>query len=183
MLKLKFPHFTRIKTARLLSYGGNTILWTGLTVFFLLNVFAKINLTPAFQKELLQVLQKPFLALTHEGLAYRFWQLGILSAARQELLLAQDFPKKNYTGVLGASTEDELTAWASEPVRAKASYGYWKTVIAAKPDFRDAYISLAAAAYQLGFTNEAKVAAQTALNLNPDSPDLSRLIEFLGKIK
>ncbi|MBI3577749.1 tetratricopeptide repeat protein [Candidatus Gottesmanbacteria bacterium] len=184
MTPFQFPHVSRKFTASLIFYGQNTVLWAGLTVFFLLNVYAKVNLAPRFEKELWQVLLRPFSALAHEALAHSFWQQGLLSAAQSELRLATAFPKSsNETSVLGASTEDELTAWAAEPARVKTNYDYWKSVVAVKPDFRDAYLALAAAAYQLGKTDEAKTAARSGLDLNPNNADATRILEFLGKTK
>ncbi len=181
MPHIQFPHVSRKFTASVLSYSQNSLLWTGLTIFFLLNVYAKINLTPRFEKELWQVLQRPFSALSHEVLAHRLWQQGLISAAQRELRLAQTLPKENNVSVLGASTEDELIAWASEPARAKASYEYWKAVVAAKPDFRDAYVSLAAAAYQLGYFDEAKTAVEKAMSIDPNDTSVYQLIKFLQK--
>jgi tetratricopeptide (TPR) repeat protein len=183
MTCLQFPHFTRKFSASLVFYGQNSLLWTGLTLLFLVNIYAKVNLTPSYEKELLQMLQKPFSSLAHETLAQNFWQQGLISAAQRELRLAQTLPKENNVSVLGASTEDELIAWTSEPALVKASYEYWKTVVSAKPDYRDAYISFAAAAYQLGFLDEAKTAAQTAMNLNLNNLETARLVEFFGKTK
>lgn len=162
MWQPQFPHVSREISA--------SLLWAGLTLFFLVNVYAKINLTPGFQKELLQALQKPFSAIAHEALARRFRQEGLLSAASNELRLVN---------VLGISTEDEQAAWASEPARIRANYEYWRSVVAARPDYRDAFLSLAAAAYQLGYFNEAKAAAQTAVTLNPNSSEATRLLQLL----
>lgn len=171
MPKFQFPLNSRKFSASLASYGQNSLLWAGLTIFLLLNIYAKINLTPAFQKELLQTLQKPFSSLSHETLAYRFWQQGLITAAQRELGLAN---------VLGASTEDEKIAWAAEPEKARAAYDYWKSVVAAKPDFRDAFVTLAATAYQLGNFDEARAWLIRAQTLDPNSPmaeDLDRLVK------
>lgn len=183
MPKFQFPHFTRIKTARLVLYGGNSLLWAGLTLLFLLNVYAKINLAPAYEKQLQLALRRPFSRLTHEALAHGFWQQGFVSVAQTELRLAQSLPRENNISVLGISTEDELTTWASEPEKAKAAYGFWKSVVATRLDYRDAYLALAAAAYQLGYLDEAKMAAQKALALSPSTGDITRLVELLGKTK
>ncbi len=170
MIHIKFPHVSRKFSASLLSYSQNSLLWTGLTIFFLLNVYAEFNVTPGYQKELQRVLLKPFSSVSHEALAHSFWQLGFISAAQRELGLAN---------VLGATTENRFSAWTSEPARVKSAYEYWKSVIAAKPDYRDAYISLAASAYQLGYLEEAKSAIGGAMKLSPDNSEVVRLAKFL----
>lgn len=172
MPKFQFPRIPRKFSAALLSYGQNSLLWAGLTILVLANAYAKVNLAPPYTRELTQVLQNPFTSLAHEFFAHRLWQEGLISQAQTELRLAN---------VLGASTEDELTAWASEPARVQAAYDYWKSIVAAKPDYRDAYLSLATAAYQLGKTEEAKSGAQQVLALDPANVDGQRVVNLLGK--
>ena len=148
-------------------------------MLFLANLYAKLNITPTYWKELEIVFQAPFTATNHEVLAYNLWKEGRISQAQSELKLSQEFPKANQTSVLGVSTEDELTAWDQEPKQARKTYDYWKNIIAVKPGFRDAYLGLSVAAYALGKVTESKSAVHSALVLDPASITASQLDEFL----
>lgn len=73
-----------------------------------------------------------------------------------------------------------LTAWKNEPARLENSYRYWQTVIKEKPDYRDAYLALAALAYQLGYKTDAKQYVEKIREIDPNlamSYQLSALVE------
>lgn len=150
---------------------------------FLINIYAKLNITPPYWKELETVFLVPFSAINHEILAYSLWKEGYITQAQGELKISQGLPKTNQSSVLGVSTEDELTAWDQEPVRARNAYEYWKNIIVTNPGYRDAYLQLSVAAYTLGKKTESQTALNRALALDPSNIIAGHLQEFLNNTK
>lgn len=180
MLKLQFPHFTRLKPARLIVFVKNSVLWTSIILLILANVYSTLNIAPAYWKGLEMVFQTPFTATGHEVLAYDLWKEGHITQARNELKLSQSLPKDDQIGVLGVSSEDTLSVWNLEPERAEAAFAYWKNIVATKPEFRDAHLQLSVAAYALGKLTESKSEALSVLTLDPSSATARQLLEALG---
>lgn len=161
MLKLQLPHFTRGKNAGLISASISSVLWAGLTALFSVNIFARINLTPNYWSKLEAALLQPFSTTSHRLLAEEFWQEGLQGTAKKE-------------AVLGASTEDLLAQWEGASERLEQAYQFWQSVALTHPDYRDAYITLASLAYQLGKIEEAKKYLNQAITLDPNNKVLEK---------
>lgn len=67
----------------------------------------------------------------------------------------------------------------SERQKVENEYHTWKGIIAAHPDFRDAYIQASLLALTLGETSEAKQLLEQARTLDPNFTPLKRLRESL----
>lgn len=184
-MKILFPRFPRIFTATILPFVAKTTLWTALSALAIINIYARINLTPSYWTALLTSLRFPVSAPAHQALAEAYWQQGYVTQAKQELLYALDVINTmhgaNGQTVLGASTAPSqlLTQWEQEPERLRKQYQFWQTVVKEKPDYRDGYVTLASLAYQRGTLNEARAALALAFTLDPNSPTIQALTTLL----
>lgn len=165
----KFPQITRKIPALVVG-------WLGLLTLIGLNLYTTTNLKPVFWDALTTSLAFPT-SDTFTNLAKTFWQLDFTLAARKQLLLAQDL-----SAVLGANTEvdDILQDWDNEPKKVFTAYNFWRQFTNQYPNSRDGQLNLAANAYRLNKLNEARVAAQIAINLDPGSAIGQKLIDLLG---
>lgn len=180
-----FPRFPRIFTATILPFVAKTTLWSAFTALAIINVYARINLTPSYWAALLTSLRFPVSPKAHQALAEAYWQQGYVTQAKQELLYAQDVINSTRgttdQTVLGVSTapSDLLTQWEQEPERLRRQYQFWQNVVKEKPDYRDAYIMLASIAYQVGTLNDAQASLARAQALDPNSPSIQALTTLL----
>lgn len=83
--------------------------------------------------------------------------------------------------VLGAETlpRDVLTAWQHEESALQQRYFFWQSIADAKPDYRDAYITLASLAFKLGKRDEANRWITKALVLDPNHSPSQSFSRFL----
>lgn len=88
--------------------------------------------------------------------------------------------KQEARSVLGATTDLVQTLERREVEAAdfEKQYAFWQSVASAHPDYRDAFISLASLAYQLGNRDEARAWLSRAQALDPTFP----IIEKLGRL-
>lgn len=170
MIKLSlFPHFSRIFSA--------TFLWTSLTLFWIANVYARANLLPDYWDKLILVLNHPSTD-THVLLGQTYRESGFYTAARRELLLAQELSRQH--NVLGASTQAQklLDEWEKEPMRVLKEYQFLQRVVKEKQDYRDGYVSLSALSYQLSKVEEGKEYLNEAMSLDPNNALAQKLLPF-----
>jgi tetratricopeptide (TPR) repeat protein len=135
----------------------------------------------SYSNELLDVLHHPLSWNTHVALARALWQNGTKNQGIQELLLAHEL----FSGsVLGAATDPSnmLLAWQNEPVRRHQQEEYWKQVLTSHPDYRDAYIQLAALSYQEGNLTQTHAYLTQAQSLDPNNTTVNRLTDFTSKL-
>ncbi len=179
-MRLKFPHISRIFTARLFSWVGNFVLWILLVTFLSFNVLLWAK-PLAYSGELIDVFHHPLSWNAHVTLARVLWKNGTKNQGMQELLLAHELFPGN---VLSAATDpsDMLLAWQNEPVRRQQQEEYWKKVLVVHPDYRDAYIQLAALSYQEGNLTQTYTYLTRALDIDPNNTNLNRLTEFTSKL-
>lgn len=174
-MSLRFPHFSRFIPATAFSVFREFSLWSILTALITYNITTALSSPPAgFQPLFVAVMQQSAGSDAHINLAQWYKQNGIVSKAKYELLLANErwVPGKAGTlnaPVLGAqaSPADMLTAWENEPARLEKDYRYWQSIIKEKPDYRDAYVSLATIAYQLGYKTDAKQYVEKIREIDP----------------
>lgn len=186
MFKAKFPHIPRKISASLLWYTEKIGLWSILAVFILTNLYAKVNLTPAYWDKLITTMQFPFRLAAHLDLAQSFWKNGYSAEAKDELVYAESLKSvvPADSRVLGTSTLDPeilLDNWKNLTQNLTTQYNYWQNVVATKPDYRDAYLTLASLAYQLSRINEAKNYTVKALELDPNSVGAQKLLGILSQ--
>jgi hypothetical protein len=86
-------------------------------------------------------------------------------------------------GVLGATTSprEVLLGWEHEEDALKRRYRYWQSVAGAKPDYRDAYITLSLLAYQLGNADASGLWLARAENLDPNHEAIARISQLLTR--
>ncbi len=58
---------------------------------------------------------------------------------------------------------------------AQSDLAFWKSVIEEKPDYRDAYVAAAAAAYKMENYEEARELINRAFTIDPTSPTVQKL--------
>lgn len=155
------------------------MLWLLLLTIILFNGIARVNQLSERNSKLSAVLLTPTSAPAHMALAMLLRQMGYLPAAQQELLVAAD----QNPNILGATTSplQLLNEWEGEPKRLTETLNYWQQVASKKPDYRDAFLQLALAAYQLGNMPEARAAASQALTLDPTSPLVARILGMVTR--
>ncbi|EKD85704.1 MAG: hypothetical protein ACD_37C00649G0002 [uncultured bacterium] len=96
-----------------------------------------------------------------------FW-LGLILLISVNLINSPIIP----TNVLGAVAELE-----EEKENTEVKYAFWQNVVKNKPDYRDAYIQLAALSYQLSKLEEGKNYLTEVETLDPNNPFISSLLE------
>ncbi len=184
MLKLEFPHIPRKITASLFGYIEKIMLWSLLSAFLMVNLYARANLLPEYWPNLNAALSIPGSLPLHEGFAQALWNEGLLAQAKQELLYAGTITQRTGNeGVLGVSTPpaDILNTWENEPMKLTNELLYWQGVVKSKPDYRDGYIAAASLAYQLGKNDEAKNYLKQIFTLDPDNAIAQKILGILGK--
>lgn len=182
-MSLRFPHFSRFISATAFPIFREFSLWSILTALIAYNITTALSSAPAgFQPLFVAVMQPAASSTAHINLAQWYKQNGIVNKAKYELLLANEHWAPGKAGTLNApvlgaeaSPADMLSAWENEPARLEKDYQYWQTVIKEKSDYRDAYITLASLAYQLGYTTDAKRYRDQVVAIDPGLPIAKQL--------
>lgn len=186
-MRLYLPHISRIFSAKTRSWIGNVCLWVLLLALISLNVSLWITKPLAYSDKLIDVFNHPLSWDTHVTLARALWQNGPKNLGLRELILAAElFPTEGAvtnTQVLGAvaSPKDMLLAWQNEPTRQKQYEDYWQNILTSHPDYRDAYIQLAALSYREGNLTQAHAYLVKAQILDPNNATVNRLVNFTSK--
>ncbi|MEK7543698.1 MAG: hypothetical protein AAB557_02425 [Patescibacteria group bacterium] len=187
-----FPHFPQLKPARLFFGLEMTFLWIALIALFAVNLLAKQALTPLHWKPLVKLFETPSSVSRHIDLASLLWQQGQKDQARNLMVAAQLLSttgriaagEGGTVNVLGLTTSpaDTLAQWEHERDQWDKQYAFWQSVAITKPDYRDAYITLASLAYQLGKLDESKRWLSQARTLDPNHPTAQKLSDLLKGI-
>lgn len=174
-MKLRFPHFSQFKTARLFFGLEMAVLWFGLAALVTINILTVQKGRQAHWNKLMMLFEAPFSVDRHIDLASLLWKEGNKKEARQLMASARA------GSVLGATIDPQavLTEWEHEVDQHKEQYAFWQTVAAAKPDYRDAFITLTGLAYQLGYQKDARAWLTRAQALDPNSHTAHALQELL----
>jgi len=165
-MKFQFPHFSQQISARLFFSLEMTLLWGGLAALIIVNIFSVQKGRPAYWNKLMMLFDSPLSAPRRVDLASLLWQLGNKQEARD---------------VLGATTTSlaTLAKWEQEEKKIEEQYTFWQSVTSARPDYRDAFITLTSLAYQLGKLEEANSWLSRAQALDPNSPVVLKLLTLL----
>lgn len=111
----------------------------------------------------------------HIVLAQAYWQNHLFGDARRELALADELyslsTSQNSGNTLGVTTlpSSLLARWEREPQGLRIQYEFWQSVVAQRPDYRDAYLTLAAIAYELSQLEKAREYLREAMRLDPNA--------------
>lgn len=187
-MKLQFPHFSHRIPARLLFSLEMTLLWGGLAALIAVNVFFIQKGRPAYWNKLMMLFEAPFSVSRYIDLASLLWQQGDKKEAHQLMISAQTLVKTQQTAVQGrtnnvlgqaTSPADTLSQWEHEVDQLKKRYTYWQAVAMDKPDYRDAFVTLAALAYQLGNVDDARIWLTKAYTLDPNSTTIQEFLNHL----
>jgi tetratricopeptide (TPR) repeat protein len=169
-MKLHFPHISRIFSARVFSRIGTLVLWILLVALISFNIFLWNTKPLAYSDNIIDVLTHPFSAPVHENLAQALQKSGVHTLADRELAIAAEL-----NPVLGADT----TAKAQ---RKEAEMISWHHILAGRPDYRDAYVQLAALTYEAGNLTQAHAYLLKAQLLDPNNATVNRLADFTSKL-
>jgi tetratricopeptide (TPR) repeat protein len=161
-MRLVFPHIPRIISA--------VILWAAMTSLIGYNVVLAGAKPIAYSDKIFRVFTRPYSPPAHEAFAQALWDSGARALARQELAIVAEL-----SHVLGAQT-------SVQDQREDAQIQYWQNAAATHPDYRDAYIQLAALSYARGNLIQAKVYLTQATALDPNGRTVSSLLEFISKL-
>lgn len=169
-MKQLFPHISRIFSAKAFSRVGNLCLWVLLLALVSFNVFLWITKPLAYSDKIFQIFTRPYDALAHENLARALWNSGARILAGHELAIVTEL-----SPVLGASTTAKMQHEEAETI-------YWQNILANHPDYRDAYVQLAALTYGEGNLTQAHAYLLKAQILDPNNATVNRLADFTSKL-
>lgn len=165
-MKFQFPHFSQLKNARLFFSFEIGLLWASLAALIAVNILSIQKGRPAYWNKLMMLFESPRSVPRSVDLASLLWKQG---------------HKKEARNVLGVSTDSlqTLAQWEGEAANLEKKYLLWQSIAAAKPDYRDAFVSLSALAYRLGKLDEARSWLTRAQTLDPNSPTIQEFSAFL----
>ena len=165
-MKFQFPHFSHRIPARLVFSLELILLWFGLTALIVINILSLQKSRPAHWNKLMMLFEAPLSAPRRVDLASLLWQLGNKQEARN---------------VLGATTASAgmLAQWEKEEKKIEEQYAFWKSVAAAHPDYRDAFVTLTSLSYQLGNLVEARSWLDRVQAIDPNSPLIQKFSTIL----
>jgi hypothetical protein len=116
------------------------------------------------------------------GLWSAMISLFILNVVIRINPLLAKVPISNNSQVLGKSTEQSQESTLQEKRDAlEKEYAYWKSIAMEYPQYKDAFIHLAAVAYSLNKSNEVRVYLEKASALDPNGDVLSHFKLLLAK--
>lgn len=164
------------------------LLWLGLAALITINVLTLQKGRPAHWNKLMMLFEAPFSAPRRVDLASLLWKQGqkedarrLMTSAQTLAHLSQPDQSDQSSNILGATTNPQaiLAQWEYEAEQLKEKYAFWQTVASARPDYRDAFVTLSSLAYQLGRLNEARAWLSRAFTLDPNSPTIQNLSHLL----
>lgn len=185
--RLKFPHISRILTAKPFLAGLKLVVLATMAGFLAINLFP--SLSPdlwAFERTKLTVMLFPKDITSHLLLVQEYLKRGELSEVERELTLAQGLVEKNppttNSAVLGTSLSPLkiLENIKNEPQRIRQEISFWEKVVSEKPDYRDAYLQLAILNHQVYENDKAKRYLKKALDLDPNFRPTKELEKIFG---
>lgn len=182
MKDTKFPHISRLFTARAFTTSGRVVMAVLVVAFAVLNGAVAGSAVSPFSRERRAILDAPYDAEPYLSYARALWNAGQTTAAERQLLLgqhAQRIPLSAISSgtdrrVLGAQTAvpDLAAAWHREDNADADLYLYWQAAVVDKPEWRDGFTTLAILAWRLGKQDEARVYIGKAFELDPNNPDI-----------
>lgn len=176
-----FPHFYRIFTAPGAIRLGRLILLAvviGLFTSLIFNIFFPKSSQLTKLKE--ELLISPFSFQSHFALGDFFRKRGAFLQAVEEFSLVKELAKLNQPvdEKILEKTNAHLHKIQQGPQLLENELNYWQEIVADKPDFRDAYLQMAAIAYQLRRLDEAKAYIDKARKLDPNFEPAKKLEEL-----
>ncbi len=186
--KQLLPHISRIFSALPELSQFRFVALASFLAFIALNVWM-IHVHPnPLITERLDLIISPFSSANHMRFGQRLYTLGNTSDATKELQLADQvgtFPlpfSLLVPRVLGVQSEpkDMLNRWEQDRTYILRSYAFWKTVVEQHPDYRDAYMTLAAICFRLDKQDAAMTYINAAYALDPNNAAVKEFAAQLG---
>lgn len=177
-----FPHIYRIFTVGPLKFVYKT-LFLGFLVFMALFMILSVLYPEQVKLAMIKanLLNQPFSAAAHLALSKLYLESGASTLAQQEARVAQTLAQKQTEGqVLAAQASALLDQAHNGPKLLENQLNSWLDVVKTHPDYRDAYMHVAALAYQLKRIDEAKIYLNQALKIDPNfkpALELQKIIE------
>lgn len=172
--------------------GSSGVFRYGVFALFLawagLNVWMVASSPQNLLSERIDLLSSPFSPEKHMVFGDLLYALGNQTKAEQELAISTSLFSEHpgifriSSSVLGAQSTplDMQKRWNDESEQAARFLAYWKDIIAEKPDYRDAYLVLAALAHETNNDAEATNYTRQAYLLDPNNQMTADLIAKLG---
>ena len=142
--------------------------------FFIVNILSFQHMPQSYDQYRKALLNNPFSIDSYIRFGQALYMQGNSVAAAKQITVA--------TNVLGAQTEfsNVLSEWDYASSAKERSYEYWKQIISTYPQYRDGYIQLAQASYELKRLDEAKAYLSRAQTLDPNNTLISQIQKEMG---
>lgn len=174
-----FPHISRIFSAAQVQRGAKVLFWTVSIAFFVVGVIISQSMPQSYDAYRKALLEKPFSIDSYIRFGQALYTQGNGVAAAKQITVAQSTIATN---VLGAQTElqNVLSQWDYASHARQRTYEYWKQITITYPEYRDGYIQLAQASYDLKKFDEAKEYLRQAQTLDPNNTLISQMQKEMG---
>jgi tetratricopeptide (TPR) repeat protein len=177
--KTLFPHISRIFSAKTYERGGKIVFWVVCAVFFTGGIITSRYMPQSYDEYRKAILHTPFSVDAYIRFGQALYTQGNGVAAATQIAVAQSTVATN---VLGAQSElqNVLSEWEYASHAKERIYIYWKQITVTYPEYRDGYIQLARASYDLKRLDEAKTSLIHAQTLDPNNPVIGQLERDMG---
>ncbi len=168
------PHIFRVFHARILKKAFSALIFVFFLGFFLTNIFVSHNFPQPYVFYRTIVLERPFSIKSYLQFGDILYRRGNRTDAHIQMAIAEN--------VLGAQTElnNVLSEWDFASGARERIYDYWKQITMKYPQYRDGYIQLAQASYDLKRLDEAKTYLVQAQTLDPNNTLISQMQKEMG---
>ena len=167
-IKVKlFPHIFRIFPSRIFF----SLIFVA---FFGVNIITSSYLPQSYDNYRKEVLHNPFSINSYIRFGQVLYAQGNSAAAEKQIMVA--------TNVLGDQTEFQqiVSDWEYASSANERAYNYWKQITSQYPEYRDGYVQLAQASYDLKRLDEAKKYLHQANKLDPNNTLIARVQKEMG---
>jgi len=178
-LKTLFPHISRIFSAKIYEQGAKIAFWTVCTIFFVINILSLKQLPQSYDIYRKAILNAPFSVDSYIRFGQALFHQGNSSSAKKQIAVAQSTLPPS---VLGTQTELQtvLSEWDYISGTKERTYGYWKQVTSTYPLYRDGFVQLAQASYDLRRFEETKEYLGLAESLDPNNALVETMRKEMG---
>ncbi len=162
-----FPHIFR-------TFPSRVIFSLICVVFLGVNIVFSHYLPQSYDRYRKELLNHPFSINSYIHFGQALYVQGNTVEAEKQITVA--------TNVLGAQTEFQnvLSEWDYAASTNERLYDYWKQITSKHPEYRDGYVQLAQASYDLKRFNEAKTYLNQALMLDSNNTLIVRMQKEMG---
>jgi tetratricopeptide (TPR) repeat protein len=135
---------------------------------------ASNSLSQSFDQYRKAILRNPFAVDSYIRFGQALYDQGNDVVAAKQITAA--------TSVLGAQTElqNVLSQWDYASRSNERAYVYWKQIVSTYPEYRDGYVQLAQASYDLKRLDEARNYIVQAQTLDPNNVFIGQMQKEMG---